>query len=75
MTKSERERLIEEKNQIIGSQINKPVKRSLFSNSNTNKKDEEQINESNLTETDRALLKVLRNLIEYHFNYNFRKNS
>lgn len=64
MTRAEREKLIEEKNLVLGqkndTQIgNKITKRKLFFNSNANCEDKKEENESNLTEADRTLLKVL----------------
>lgn len=70
MTRAEREKLIEEKNLVLGqkndTQIgNKFTKRKLFTNKNANGEDKNEENESNLTEADRALLKVLNLLIYY----------
>lgn len=65
MSKAEREKLIEEKNQILGqkkdSQANQLTsKRKLFFNGNPKDdvKNMKDLNESNLTETERSLLKV-----------------
>lgn len=67
MTRAEREKLIEEKNRILGQQKdsqdnNVSVKRKLFFNSNSIDKDKKEENESNLTEAEKALLKVCNHL-------------
>lgn len=63
MTRAQREKLIEEKNLVLAqkedSQLdNKSAKRKICFNSNSNDEYKKEENESNLTEADRALLKV-----------------
>lgn len=63
MTKAEREKLMEEKNIVVGQKKesrldNSPAKRKIFFNSKSNGQDRKEENESNLTEADRGLLKV-----------------
>lgn len=64
MTRAEREKLIEEKNLVLGQKDETQIhnafpKRKIFFNSNAIGEDKKEENESNLTEADRALLKVL----------------
>ena len=71
MTRAEREKLIEENNLVLGqkkeSQLNNSsAKRNVFFNSKSNGQDKREENESNLTEADRALLKVLKTYL--HIN-------
>jgi hypothetical protein len=73
MTRAEREKLIEEKNIILGqqkdSQIDyKSTKRKIVFNTNINGADNKE-KESNLTEADRALLKVFDNFLYNDLNY------
>jgi hypothetical protein len=72
MTRAEREKLIEEKNTILGqqkdSQIdNKSTKRKIVFNAIINGADNKE-KESNLTEADRALLKVFDNFLYNDLN-------
>lgn len=70
MSKAEREKLIEEKNQVLGQK--KPVnqlssKRNLFFNGSSNEddKDMKDVHESSLTETERSLLKVTTYVLSF----------
>lgn len=65
MTRAEREKLVEEKNIVLGqkkeSQLNNSsVKRKLFFNSMSNGRYKKEENESNLTEAGRGLFKVFK---------------
>lgn len=75
MTKAERERLIEEKNRIIGQQKESQAKtisekrKSFFESNSKGVEDEKMDDDANtLNDDDRALLKVHQNL---QFNYEF----
>lgn len=72
MSKAEREKLIEEKNQILGKKKDSHaqqilLKRKSFFNTNSfdDDKNVKGINESSLTETERSLLKVTNLIMKY----------
>lgn len=69
MTRAEREKLIEEKNRVLGQQkesvlSNISVKRKSLFNLSTRSQDKNEVMESSLTEAEQALLKVCSSLNE-----------